>query len=103
MKFKVSTKPAAGAQAKETILTIDWTGITEDQLKQGFAAYATVKIQGRWRKNGIPAEETVRAVDLAPGTRTVATAPLTKESIAAKAATDATFRAEMLALLQGMK
>ncbi len=67
--FTVSTKPnKTGAEVK-TVLTVDWNGITEEQLKAGYASFMVVKLQGGWRKNGIPSTASVKAADYAPGTR----------------------------------
>ncbi len=68
----VSTKPMAGHAAHTTALTMDFSTVTREQLEAGFMAYAIVKLQGNWRKNGIPPTATVNAADIAPGKRIAA-------------------------------
>ncbi len=73
----VSTKPMAGHAAHTTALTIDFSTVTTEQLQAGFMAYAIVKLQGNWRKNGIPDSVSVNAADIAPGKRLAA--PITTD------------------------
>jgi len=69
MKFTVSTKKDKGAAAINTAVTINWDGATEDTIK-GLAVQALiVKVQGAWRKHGIPAQATINVKDYAPGMR----------------------------------
>jgi hypothetical protein len=65
----ITTKLTRESAEKQTILHIDWTGCTEETLKAFAVQALVVKLQGRYRKNGIPSEDTVRALELAPGTR----------------------------------
>lgn len=70
-KQTISTKPEAGKEAQQTVLTIDWTDCTPEVL-QAFATQSLiVRVQASYRKNGIPKEDTVKALDYAPGTRRV--------------------------------
>ena len=66
---KVTTRPAAGAEKVETDLTLDWSGMTEEDLRALAQQALIVKLQGSWRKNGIPAEVTVKVVEHKVGTR----------------------------------
>lgn len=70
---KVSTKPDARSEAQVTMLTIDWEGISPEEIRAMAEQALVVKLQGNWRKNGIPAEVTVKAADYKPGTRHAAT------------------------------
>ena len=65
----VDTKKDKDSQSKQTALTVDWTGITEQQLRAGFQAFLIVKLQGSWRAKGIPATYVAMAKDHAPGMR----------------------------------
>jgi hypothetical protein len=75
-KHEVETRPSAGADAIVTNLSINWEGMTEEDVRTLAAQALVVKLQGNWRKNGIPAENgipagdhEVKAVDFKPGTR----------------------------------
>lgn len=67
--FKVSTKQDKGAQSQFTALTIDWTGCDAETIKAMATQALVVKLQGTWRRNGIPAKFTCIAAQHAPGTR----------------------------------
>lgn len=71
---EVSTKADARAEAVTTKLTIDWEGISQEEIRAMAEQALVVKLQGNWRKNGIPAEVTVKASDYKPGTRQAAPA-----------------------------
>lgn len=95
----VSTKPAKGHAAHTTALTVDWTGITTEQLQAGFLAFAIVKLQGNWRANGIPETASVNACDLAPGKRMAA--PVTPEqALAIILQADPEYRLKLIAEMQ---
>lgn len=67
---EVVTKPAAGAEGVTTNLTINWEGMTEDDMRALAQQALIVKIQAGWRKNGIPSGDVeVNAADYKPGTR----------------------------------
>ena len=67
--FTVSTKQDKDAAAKVTKLTIDFTGATPEILQEIATGAIVVKWQAGARKNGIPSEATIKAVDYRPGTR----------------------------------
>lgn len=67
---EVATKPAAGAEAVTTNLTINWAGMTDADLQALAQQALIVKAQGAWRKSGIPAGDfTLNAVDFKVGSR----------------------------------
>lgn len=67
---EVATRPAAGKDAVTTNLTIDWEGMAEDDIRALAQQALVVKLQGQWRKDGIPSgDHTVKAVEYKPGTR----------------------------------
>lgn len=69
-KTEVQTKAKAGAEAVTTNLTINWEGMTPEDIRALAQQALIVKVQGNWRANGIPAgDHTVNAVDYKPGTR----------------------------------
>ena len=65
--MKVSTKANKGAAAVVTNLTV--TGGSAETWKALGMQALVVKLQGNWRKNGIPAEFTCNVDEYAPGTR----------------------------------
>jgi len=83
--FTVTTRKDKDSPEKNTALTIDWTGCGEEVAKQLATQALVVKVQGGWRKNGIPASATILVKDHAPGTRS--SAPVTVEGIKAAAET----------------
>lgn len=75
---EVSTKAQAevevdGVKTKvapiKTKLTIDWEGLTEDEMRAMAQAALIVKWQGAARTNGIPTEATIKATDYKIGVR----------------------------------
>ena len=73
---EVKTKPDARAEAVTTNLTINWEGMTEDDVRALAQQALVVKIQGGWRKNGIPAgDHEVNAADFRAGVRAPRSAP----------------------------
>lgn len=68
--IEVDTRANKDADSVKTNLTIDWDGCTEDDLRAMAQQALIVKLQGAWRKNGIPAgEHTVKAADYKVGVR----------------------------------
>lgn len=66
----VKTKPDARAEAIVTNLTIDWEGMTEEDLRALAQQALVVKLQSQWRNNSIPETDTeVKAVDYKVGVR----------------------------------
>lgn len=75
---KVETRPRVGQQAIETTLTIDWSDMTAEDVQALAQQALIVKLQSKWRKEGIPNGEcTVKAADYKVGVR----APKTKQSL----------------------
>lgn len=69
--LEVDTRPSAGADSIKTNLTIDWTDMSDADLKALAQQALIVKLQTSWRKNGIPAGDfTVKAADHKVGVRT---------------------------------
>lgn len=66
---EVSTKPDARAESVTTALTLNWEGMTDEEIRALAEQALVVKLQGKWRKDGIPAEATVNVVDHKIGTR----------------------------------
>ena len=69
--FTINTKVDKDAIAKSTKLTIDFSTITKEQLEQIATSAIVIRRQAHYRKNGVPNEDTVNAVQFVPGTRTV--------------------------------
>jgi hypothetical protein len=65
----VDTKANKEAESVSTALTLDWEGMTEQDLRDLAQQALIVKLQSGWRKNGIPTEATVKVVDHKVGTR----------------------------------
>jgi hypothetical protein len=65
----VKTKPDARAEHVETALEINWEGMERDDLIALAEQTLVIKLQGGWRKNGIPAECKVNATDHKVGVR----------------------------------
>ncbi len=77
---EVATRPQAGAEAVITNLTIDWNGVNEEDLRALAQQALIVKLQGSWRKNGIPAGDfEVQAAEHKVGVR----APRSPKDLAA--------------------
>lgn len=75
---EVTTRPSAGAEGIVTNLTINWEGMTPEDLQALAQQALVVKLQGAWRKGEIPkGDHTVNAVDYKVGVR----APRQKESL----------------------
>lgn len=66
--FTISTRSEKGAAVQKTTLTVDCD--CDREILVGLALQSLViKRQGVWRKNGIPATESIKMADHAPGTR----------------------------------
>lgn len=66
----VNTRPAAGVDAIATNLSINWEGMTPDDVQALAQQALIVKLQGAWRKNGIPSGDAeVNATDYKVGVR----------------------------------
>lgn len=75
---KVETRTQAGQAPVETALTIDWTDMSAADVQALAQQALIVKLQGKWRKEGIPNGEcTVKAADYKVGVR----APKTKQTL----------------------
>lgn len=67
---EVSTKATATSEAVITNLSIDWTDMSPEDIRALAQAALVVKLQGGWRKNGIPVgDTTVLASEHKVGTR----------------------------------
>lgn len=68
---KATTKLDARAEtATETAVTIDWSNISDADLKALAARTVLIATQAQWRKDGhIPTEATIDAHDIANPTR----------------------------------
>lgn len=95
---EVETRPSAGADKVLTNLTIDWEGMSEEDTRALAQQALVVKLQGNWRKNGIPAGDAeVKAVDYKVGVR----APRSPKDLASMiAALSPEEKAALLARLQ---
>ena len=80
----VTTRPSAGAEGIDTNLTINWEGMTDDDVRQLAQQALVVKLQAQWRKNGIPSGDLeICAVDYRPGTRATKTKPSIESMLSA--------------------
>lgn len=80
----VTTRPAAGAEGIDTNLSINWEGMSDDDLRQLAQQALVVKLQAQWRKNGIPAGDLeIHAADYRPGTRATKTKPSIESMLSA--------------------
>lgn len=96
---EVTTRADAKADPIKTNLTLNWEGVTEEDLRALAQQALIVKLQGGWRKNGIPEEITVNVVEHKVGVR----APRGPVNIAAAVEKmDAGERAALLEKLQKM-
>ena len=69
-KAEITTKADARSEKVVTNLTIDWTGMSADDVQALAQQALVVKLQSAWRANGIPAgEHTVKASDHKIGVR----------------------------------
>lgn len=66
---EVKTKADARSEAITTNLEIDWSKMERDDLIALAQQTLVIKLQGGWRKNGIPTELKVDATDHKVGAR----------------------------------
>ena len=67
---EVSTKLDARAESQKTALTLNWEGMTPDDIRALAEQALVVKLQGKWRADkAIPAEAEVNVVEHKVGTR----------------------------------
>lgn len=96
----VDTRPAAGADAVTTNLTIKWDGLTTEEIQQLAQQALIVKLQAKWRKDGIPSgDHEVNAADYRPGVR-AAKQPVSVEKLISAMTPEQ--RAALLAKLASM-
>lgn len=72
MKTNVTcnTRIKTGAPKQATNLTIEWDGMTEDDIRDLAQQSLVIKLQGGWRKDkAVPDEASIKAVDHKIGTR----------------------------------
>lgn len=87
-KTIIATRVKADQPSIDTDLTIQWDGMTPDDIRALAQQALIVKLQNSYRKNGIPATATIRAVDYKVGSR-AARQPANLESLfAAMSATE---------------
>lgn len=100
--YDVDTKQDKDStEAKRTVVTVDFTGATPEQIEALAVRTLIITRQSAWRRNGsIPAKDTIMVKDA--GTRTAFVA--TPESLAAKASSmSAAERAALIKKLQELK
>jgi hypothetical protein len=96
---EVATRPAAGADAITTNLTIDWSDMSTEDVQALAQQALIVKAQGAWRKATIPSGDfTLKAVDYKVGSRR---APQPKDLATMIAALSPEEKAALLAKLAG--
>lgn len=79
----IKTKASQGEDAVETNLTINWEGMTSEDVQALAQQALIVKVQGEWRRNGIPAGDfTVNAVDHKVGVRRAPTKQTLEQMLA---------------------
>lgn len=96
---EVETRENKDSAPVKTNLTLNWDGMTEEDLRTLAQQALIVKLQGSWRKNGIPTEITVNVVEHKVGTR-AARGPVNISAAVEKM--DANERAALLEKLQKM-
>lgn len=81
---EVDTKPSKDAASVATVLTIDWSNMTDRDVQELAQQALVVKLQAAWRKDGIPAgAHEVDAAEYKVGTR-AKRQPQTVETLLAK-------------------
>jgi type II secretory pathway component PulM len=66
---EVSTRARKDAEAVTTKLTINWEGISPEEIRALAQQALIVKLQGKWREDGIPQTIVVNAADYKIGVR----------------------------------
>lgn len=84
--YNVNTKQDKDSHAVRTALTIDFTGATPEILQEIATSAIVIKWQGQVRKNGIPSQASIKAIDYRPGTR-LTPQPLTFDQLLERVST----------------
>lgn len=86
---QIKTKADAKSDAIETNLTIDWEGMTAEDIQALAQQALIVKVQGDWRRNGIPAgDHTIQATDHKVGVRRAPTKQTLEQMLSKLSAED---------------
>lgn len=94
---EVSTKIDARADAQKTALTLDWEGMTDEDIRALAEQALVVKLQGKWRNaKAIPSEAEVKVVEHKIGTRSPRQPVNVLDAVKSMSAED---KAKLLALL----
>lgn len=95
----VATAVNEDAPQQVTVLTLDFTGVSEEGAKAFITRQVKIDLQRGWRKNGIPATAEVKVAQLTAGLKTQE--PVSVATEAARAKTLSTKEmAELVKLLQ---
>jgi hypothetical protein len=108
--FPISTSVDKDSDSVTTQVTVDWEGLTFEQLKANFFTSTSprVGLQARLRnmKGGIPAKIEVKAVDLVGKSRPAIVREMTPQEIEnaalEKAMQDPVYKADLLKRLQAL-
>lgn len=68
-KVKAKAEDGSAVPAQSTNLTINWEGMSSEDIRALAQQGLIVKLQGGWRRNGIPKECTVKAIEHKAGVR----------------------------------
>lgn len=74
-RVTTSTKADAKSEAIKTSVILNWDDCSADEIRALAQQALIVKLQGGWRRNGIPAEVTVNVNEHKAGVRTPKSAP----------------------------
>lgn len=91
----VMTRPSAGAAERSTNLTLDWADASDELIRTLASQSLIIKLQGAWRKKGIPTTATFRVAD-------AAVRSVVRESPEDRARRDPAYRARLMAELMAM-
>lgn len=86
--------------AVKTDLTIDWSGMSDEDVQALAQQALVVKAQSGWRSNGIPQAVTLKALEFKVGVRAAKAPPVTIESLIEATKSDPAKKAELIARLQ---
>lgn len=95
----VATAVSEGAAQQITVLTVDFTGLTEAQAKSFITRQVKIDLQRGWRKNGIPATAEVKVANLVSGMKMQEPVSVATEAARAKTL-PAKEMAELVKMLQ---
>lgn len=95
---EVDTRANKDSEVITTNLSINWEGMSNDDLIALAQQTIVIKLQGAWRKNGIPTELKVNATEHKVGVR-APRSPQSLDSLLAKLTPEQ--RAELAAKLLG--